>query len=71
MVLKDFQVWYNRTFFRKVKKIPAKMFLTIGDVNKDITNKRNFADNHGHDISRLFDIVPNFALTISETKRDY
>ena len=47
------------------------MFLTIGDVNKDITNKRNFADNHGHDISRLFDIVPNFALTISETKRDY
>ena len=27
--------------------------------------------NHGHNIVRLFDTLPNFLFTISETKRDY
>ena len=27
--------------------------------------------NHGHNILRLFDILPNVPFTTSETKRDY
>ena len=27
--------------------------------------------NHGHNILRTFDVLPNFSLTTSETKSDY
>ena len=27
--------------------------------------------NHGHNILRLFDVLPNFPFTTGETKRDY
>ena len=33
--------------------------------------KENFRDNHFHNILRLFDVLPNFPFTTSETKRDY
>ena len=35
----------------------------IGSVNKDIKTRRNFADNHFHNILRLFDVLPNFLFT--------
>ena len=47
------------------------MFLTIGDVKKDIKRKRKFADNYFHDVMRLFDVLQNFSFTASETMRDY
>ena len=31
--------------------------------------KENFADNHGHNILRLFDTSPNFLFTTSDMKR--
>ena len=31
----------------------------------------NFADNHGHNILRALDTLPNFLYTTSEAKRDY
>ena len=31
--------------------------------------KRNFADNHFHNILRLFDVLTNFRLTTSEDMR--
>ena len=31
----------------------------------------DFADNPGHDILRVFDVLLNFTFTTSETKRDY
>ena len=45
-------------------------------VNKDMRVKtwevkEHFADNHVHNIFRLFDSWGNFLLTKSETKRDY
>ena len=30
-----------------------------------------FANNHGHDILKLLDVVTNFPFTTSETKPDY
>ena len=33
--------------------------------------KENFADNHFHDILRLFDVLPNFPFITSETMADY
>ena len=30
-----------------------------------------FVSNHFHNILRLFDVLPNFPLTTSETMRDY
>ena len=30
-----------------------------------------FADNHFHNILILFDVLPNFLFTASETKRNY
>ena len=33
--------------------------------------KKNFPDNHYHNILRLVDVLPNFALTTSETMGDY
>ena len=39
-------------------------------VNKDIKSKRKIY-NHIHKILRLFDVLPNFFLTASETKRNY
>ena len=47
------------------------LFLTIGAVNKDKKRtKENFADNHFHNISRFFDVLPNFPFTTNETKHD-
>ena len=56
--------------FRKIKKISATklLFLKIGALNKDI---ENFLGNLGHNIFRLFDILPNFPFATSETNRDY
>ena len=42
------------------------LFLTTGTLNKDI---KIIADNHGHNIFRIFDVLPNFPFTTSETKR--
>ena len=33
--------------------------------------QEDFADNHGQNILRLFDTLPNFLFTTSETKRDF
>ena len=41
-------------------------FLTIGAVKKN-KSKINFADNHGHNVLRLFDTLTNFLFTTSET----
>ena len=38
---------------------------------KEYKAKEDFADNHGHNILRLLDILANFSLTTSETKSDY
>ena len=38
----EIQIWLGR-FFREIKEIPAKIFLTSKDVNKDIKRKINFA----------------------------
>ena len=46
-------------------------FLAIETVNKDINAKENFADNHGQNITIIFDVLPNFPFTTSETKPDY
>ena len=34
-------------------------------------NKIKFADNHFHNILRLFDVLPNFPFTTGETIGDY
>ena len=47
------------------------MLLTIKDVNKDIKSTKNiFADNHVHNILRIFDDWASFSFTISETKHN-
>ena len=53
--------------------MPAKilLFLTIWAVNKNQKAQENFAGYHDHDILRLFDVLPNFSFTASETKGDY
>ena len=33
--------------------------------------KQSFEDNDGHNILRVFDTLPIFCFTTSETKRDY
>ena len=33
--------------------------------------KEIFSDNLGHNILRLFDVLPNFSFSTSETYRDY
>ena len=33
--------------------------------------KLNFSDSHFHNISRLFDVLPNFLFTTDETMCDY
>ena len=33
--------------------------------------KGTFSDNHGNNIVGLFDVLPNFPFTTSETKHDY
>ena len=38
---------------------------------KTLKAKENFADNHFRNILRLFDVLPNFAFTTSETMGDY
>ena len=40
-------------------------------VNEDIKQREKFPNNHAHNILRLFDTLPNFLFTTSETKRDY
>ena len=38
---------------------------------KTLKAKENLTDNHGHNILRLFDTLPNFLFTTSEAKRHY
>ena len=33
--------------------------------------KETFADNHGHNILRIFDVLPNFPFTKNETKPQF
>ena len=40
-------------------------------VNRNIKAKEHFADNHFQNILSLFDVLPNFPFTTSETIRDY
>ena len=47
------------------------LLLTMKADNKDIKSKRNFPDNHVHNILRLLDGRVNFPFTTSETKRVY
>ena len=39
--------------------------------NEESDDSRVESDNHGHNILRLFDTLPNFLFTTSETKRGY
>ena len=43
------------------------MFLKIGAVHKDIKVKEKFSDNHVNNIMGLFNALPNFLFTTSET----
>ena len=47
------------------------LFLTIGSVYKEIKSKKKIPDNDGHNILRLFDILPKFSVITSEMKRNY
>ena len=47
------------------------LFITNSAVNKTYKAKENFSDNHFHNILRLFDVLPNFPFTASETMRDF
>ena len=33
--------------------------------------KENFGDSHFHNVLRLFDVLPNYPFTTSETMLDY
>ena len=39
--------------------------------DKDVKCKKNCEDKHFHNILRLFDALPNFSSTKSETMRNY
>ena len=52
-------------------KVALNFALTNLATNKDLKSKENFADNHFHNILRLFHILPNFPFTTSESIRDY
>ena len=43
----------------------------MGWLVKTLKAKSNFADNNFYSILRLFDVLPNFPFTTSETMRDY
>ena len=50
-----------------------RRLLTKLTVDKDIKRnmKKNYVDNHFHNTLKLFEILPNFPITASETKPDY
>ena len=43
------------------------MFLKQLVVNKNIKSEEHYADDQFHDILRLFDVLPSFPFTTSET----
>ena len=47
------------------------MFLANLAVNKDIKSKKKNAENHFHNILRLFDVLKNRPSATSETVGDY
>ena len=38
---------------------------------RTLRGKENYADNPGHNIMRIFDLLPNFPFLTSERKPDY
>ena len=48
-----------------------RVFLANLAVNKDINAKENFPDNYFDKMLRLFNVLPNFPFTKSETMGDY
>ena len=56
-------------FFQKDNCFQAKiwLFLTFGAVIKDTKSKRNFHNNHGHSILRLFLCFTKLFFATSET----
>ena len=47
------------------------LILKIRTLSKDMKSKIKFCRQKGHDILRLFNILPNIPFTTGETKRDY
>ena len=62
LVLKDFQVW-SRAFFQKDKLLFSQNMTAFRVASKALKTKENFADNGGHNILRIFDILPNLSST--------
>ena len=62
LVSKDFQVW-SRTFFQKDKLLFSRNMTAFRVASKALKTKENFADNGGHNILRIFDILPNLSST--------
>ena len=54
---------------------PHKKKKTFSLLNTDIINHRSCGKisnyKHGHNIMRIFNVLPNFPFTTSETKLDY
>ena len=46
-------------------------FAKFSCYNKNIKSKKKFSDIQFHNILRLFDVLPNFHFTTSETMGDY
>ena len=46
-------------------------FVLLGNCRSDFFNELKFGDNQFHNILRLFDVLPNFSFTKSETICDY
>ena len=60
-------------FIRKIKQNCNQNITAFknGSVNKDRKRKRNFSDNHAHNVFRLLDFLPNFPFTTSEMRYCY
>ena len=71
-IFSDFKIRYRKTLrkaFQKIKKIHSKYdcYKHLSLLIKTQKAKQKFADKHGHNILRLFDILLNFLFTTSET----
>ena len=55
------------SYINAVKKM--LFFFTLQGINFPLLERICY--NSGHNILRLFDVLPNFSFTTSETNRDY
>ena len=70
-VCSAYSFWKTEVLSYNFSRNVLELYSVIGQVRFAINKRKRDIYNHGHNITRSFNVLPNFPFTTSETKPDY